>query len=294
MVESRCGLICSTCSFKESHGCGGCVETMGNPFHGQCRIAVCCQDKGLSHCGECDVIPCQDLYRYSYLDPEHGDKPQGARVTVCRKWAADSGVHKWDRVLLTCTAFATPLGEENTKIKERFLAMLGKPPAEAKVLFVPTAAITDEARYYARLCKEELLEMGFINANINEHDIDGSMTVAEAFAYDVLYIPGGNTRHLLDRVKETGFAGIIKKMVYANKLYVGVSAGSLIATPNIDKDDVMNPETQTAGLALVHAYLSVHATDETILRTDLPLPHIALTDRQALWVTYSGFEIIEG
>jgi len=264
---------------------------MGHPFHGQCSIAICCQDKGFSHCGECGGIPCPDLYRYSYLDPEHGDKPPGTRVANCRQWAKEAGIHRWERVLLTSAAFATPDGRENSKLKQKFLELLGKLPEDARVLFVPTAAITDGAKYYAGLCKEELLEMGFKEANIVEHELDGSLTEAEAMEFDILYIPGGNTRHLLNRIKETGFDRIIKKMVYANKVYVGVSAGSLIATPNIDKDDPLNPES--AGLALVHAYLSVHCTDETQL-TDLPLPHIALTDRQALWVTYSGFGIIEG
>lgn len=27
-------------------------------------------------------------YAYSYLDPEHGDKPPGARIAVLKEWAA--------------------------------------------------------------------------------------------------------------------------------------------------------------------------------------------------------------
>jgi hypothetical protein len=90
MIDSRCGLHCTGCKWKESHGCGGCIETQGHPFHGECPIATCCQNKGLTHCGECDILPCDKLYAYSYLDPEHGDKPQGARIAVCRQWAAES------------------------------------------------------------------------------------------------------------------------------------------------------------------------------------------------------------
>lgn len=86
-VQSRCGILCNGCTYKESHGCGGCIETNGHPFHGECPIAICCQSKGHNHCGECDIIPCEKLYQYSYLDPEHGDKPQGARVAICRTWA---------------------------------------------------------------------------------------------------------------------------------------------------------------------------------------------------------------
>lgn len=89
MVDSRCGLHCTSCTFRESCGCGGCIETMGHPFHGVCPIANCCQDKGFMHCGECPDIPCKQLYAYSYLDKAHGDHPPGARIEVCKKWARE-------------------------------------------------------------------------------------------------------------------------------------------------------------------------------------------------------------
>jgi peptidase E len=79
-------------------------------------------------------------------------------------------------------------------------------------------------------------------------------------------------------------------MVYSNKVYVGVSAGSIIATPNI----VEAYNKETSGLCLVNAYLSVHCPEGMEPRTDLPLPHIALTDNQALVVTYEGYKVING
>ena len=87
MIDSRCGLHCTDCQWKTSHGCGGCIETGGQPFHGTCPVAQCSIKKGLHHCGECALMPCETLYAYSYLDPEHGDNPPGARVQVCRAWA---------------------------------------------------------------------------------------------------------------------------------------------------------------------------------------------------------------
>ncbi|MCL1866631.1 MAG: DUF3795 domain-containing protein [Oscillospiraceae bacterium] len=82
--ESRCGLLCGECSFKESHNCGGCIETNGNPFHGECPVAVCCQNKDFTHCGECPDIPCELLTQYSY-DKEHGDG--GKRIEQCKEWS---------------------------------------------------------------------------------------------------------------------------------------------------------------------------------------------------------------
>lgn len=87
MIESRCGLLCKSCTFKQSHGCGGCIETNGHPFHGECPVAICAQDKGFAHCGECPEIPCQQLTAYSF-DPVHGDN--GGRIAVCKRWVSES------------------------------------------------------------------------------------------------------------------------------------------------------------------------------------------------------------
>lgn len=290
MIDSRCGLHCTGCGWKESHGCGGCIETMGQPFHGKCPIAICCQDKGLMHCGECDTIPCAKLYAYSYLDPEHGDKPQGARVEACRHWAVESGKQVWKNVLLTSAGFEDMDGNQKQNIVDCFQKMLVKPVNNAKVLFIPTAAIDDVAKEMVKKCRRELLHIGISLDNIFEHEIDGSLSENDAMRYDVIYFTGGNTGHLLQRIKETGFDTIIKKMVYANKVYIGVSAGSIIATPNIDGPF----DERTAGLCLINAYISVHCNDDAEARKDLPLPHIPLNDNQALAVACSGYNLIEG
>lgn len=86
-VQSRCGLLCDFCSFVESHSCKGCVKTDGNPFYGKCAIAQCCQDKGLSHCGQCEEMPCQALKDYSCGEGEHCDNPKGSRLEILRMWA---------------------------------------------------------------------------------------------------------------------------------------------------------------------------------------------------------------
>ncbi len=250
--------------------------------------------KDISHCGECDIIPCDKLYAYSYLDLEHGDKPQGARIEVCRRWAAESTKQVWKNVLLTDSGWYSSFEcfDENTvhkNIIRRFHDMLGKPAEQAKVLFVPTAANSNESRPAAGACFAELLSAGILPNNIRIYDIDGTLTLDEAMTYDVIYVTGGDTNHLLQRIKETGFDKIIKKMVYANKVYVGASAGSLIASPNIGKPY----DKDKAGLCLINAYLSFHCPQDTEARTDLPLPHIPLTGGQALAVSWAGYEMID-
>lgn len=82
MIESRCGICCSGCGYKESVGCTGCV-TMEKPFWGDCPVKVCCESKSLEHCGECADFPCETLHAFAY-DKEHGDN--GLRIEQCKNW----------------------------------------------------------------------------------------------------------------------------------------------------------------------------------------------------------------
>lgn len=82
MIESRCGVLCSACIYRESTGCVGCV-TMAKPFWGECLVKTCCEGKGLSHCGECSSFPCDVLTGYAY-EKEHGD--DGKRIAQCACW----------------------------------------------------------------------------------------------------------------------------------------------------------------------------------------------------------------
>lgn len=83
MIESRCGLCCSQCSYKEAVGCQGCLA-MESPFWGECCIIKdCCIQRGHEHCGECEIFPCDQLNAFAY-DQKQGD--QGTRIERCRIW----------------------------------------------------------------------------------------------------------------------------------------------------------------------------------------------------------------
>ena len=84
MIESRCGIVCSECGYKESTGCKGCVN-IDKPFWGEtCPVKSCCEGKELLHCGECETFPCELLISFAY-DEEQGDN--GMRIEQCRLWA---------------------------------------------------------------------------------------------------------------------------------------------------------------------------------------------------------------
>jgi len=83
MIESRCGILCSECSYMESMNCKGCV-LIERPFWGEsCPVKDCVEGKGMEHCGQCESFPCKTLHDFAYAENE-GDN--GKRIQQCRQW----------------------------------------------------------------------------------------------------------------------------------------------------------------------------------------------------------------
>ncbi len=218
---------------------------------------------------------------------------------------------KWENVLLTDMGFycpteiSNPVSFNRTPILrnqtrplnasiEKFAKMLNKPFCEAKVLFIPTAAQDDEGRFVADFLKDGLFWLGILPENLTIYDIDGSLTAEEAMIFDAIYFTGGWDSYLLNRVKQTGFDRIVKKMVYSNKVYIGQSAGTVLATPNIRGCFGGIDDKEYSGLCLINAYIDCHCDMKPELKhLALPLPHIMLHFNQAIAVCWDGYEIIE-
>lgn len=128
----------------------------------------------------------------------------------------------------------TSSGLDNKKVQNEFLKLLDGKSEKQKVLIIFGVKTKFEIDYFNESKKElidlEILKGNLIEANINEN-ISGKDFKED---FDVVYLCGGNTFHILDRLRKTGFDKLIKKLVEKNKVYVGVSAGSIIAGPNIE------------------------------------------------------------
>ncbi|MCC0707062.1 DUF3795 domain-containing protein [Clostridioides sp. ES-S-0190-01] len=85
MLESRCGILCCECKYKEDVNCAGCTN-IDKPFWSEeCPVKSCCENKNLTHCGLCDTFPCEILTQFAY-DKKQGD--DGKRISQCEKWAS--------------------------------------------------------------------------------------------------------------------------------------------------------------------------------------------------------------
>lgn len=85
MIESRCGILCSECEYKEQMNCNSCVN-INKPFWGSnCPVKSCCESKNIKCCGVCNDFPCELLKQFAY-DKEQGDN--GKRIEQCKKWGS--------------------------------------------------------------------------------------------------------------------------------------------------------------------------------------------------------------
>ena len=170
----------------------------------------------------------------------------------------------------------TSAGLETENIKNKFLELLPKNPQEIKALFIPTAAVSADAISVLPKCMNDLLKCDIRKENITVYDLHQIMSVDEFKRFDVIYICGGDTEYLLKRVNEDGFDKSLVEHVKNNGVFVGVSAGSIIATQNL-RDN----------LGLINCHLSVHcAKGDTAGPLNLSnCPNIRLTNNQTIHIT---------
>lgn len=183
------------------------------------------------------------------------------------------------RVLLTSA------GLETEEIKKYFMDMAGKDMPLIRALFIPTAAIDADAIEVLPKCMNDLLKCGILNENIRVYDLHTGMDIDELLQYNVVYLCGGNTRYLLERINETGFNKTLMEYIQADGLVIGVSAGSLIFSNNLSDN-----------LGLINTKMDVHCPEgEKRGKVHYPLKdNLRLTNTCALVVREfpDGLEII--
>jgi peptidase E len=182
------------------------------------------------------------------------------------------------KILLTSSGF------ETRRILEIFCGLFDKDLAEIKALFIPAAANNPDAVAVLPKCMNDLLKAGILSENIDVFDLHRNMEIGELSNYDVVYFTGGSSKYLLERINETGFNRTLDGYIGSGGVYVGVSAGSIVAANNL-------PD----GLKYINCTLSVHTSSGTksgIIDT-ADNPHIDLTDGNVILILDGVCEVME-
>jgi len=111
---------------------------------------------------------------------------------------------------------------------------------------------------------------------------------------DIIYVQGGNTFYLLKQMRKSGFDKIIRKLLRKGIVYIGVSAGSIVAGKTIETSNWKTNEDRFGlislkGLNLVNQNIFVHYKPEHMETIKQKSKRIKknlriLTDEQALFV----------
>jgi dipeptidase E len=200
--------------------------------------------------------------------------------------------------------FLTSDGLTTKSLETSFLQSLPTIPAQATIAFVTTAANPEKNRDYISMRQDQLQSLGVRKIYpVDVADGQNELHLKQLQAAHVIWIDGGNTMYLLDRFNAAGLSPLMREIV-KGKLYVGVSAGSIIATPTIaiasvepaDANDVGIKDLR--GFGLVDFEVSPHTPDLVPIRNiedyarKNQTPLYAFDDRTALRITDGKVEIL--
>lgn len=181
-----------------------------------------------------------------------------------------------------------------------------------KLVFIDTAAEVETGdKQWMRDDRQALVEIGFV---VTDYTISKKTKIElerDLAGYDAIYVSGGNTFYLLQQAQLSGFTEVIRDLVLKqSKTYIGTSAGSQIAGPDISPtillDEVsLAPELKGyAGFGLVNFCIfphwgSANFKEKYLNRrleqayTDQSVPLVVLTNSQYVWVRDNHMEIID-
>lgn len=174
----------------------------------------------------------------------------------------------------------TSAGFETAPILQCFLSLLEQPPQASKALWIPTAAIEDGHREVLPKCRNDLRKAGFPEENVTEYNLDRPMAPEELAAYGAVYFCGGSPQYLLERIHTAGFDGVLDGALERGLVYVGVSAGSIVAAQNLP-----------GGLGYLDRVLEVHC-DGRLPCGALPPGAVRLPNDQAVRIADGEARIV--
>ncbi|MDF7665268.1 Type 1 glutamine amidotransferase-like domain-containing protein [Bifidobacterium sp. ESL0745] len=127
-----------------------------------------------------------------------------------------------------------------------------------RIAYIPTADNKEMSRYLRPLVRWMLRASGF-----RVHLLEVARASYKEIRYilstcDIIWVGGGNSFFLLHELRRSGAADIIVQQVAKGKTYVGVSAGAVVAGPDIGYISEMDERSAAPSL---HDMTGLHLVD---------------------------------
>jgi len=164
----------------------------------------------------------------------------------------------------------TSAGITNKSIEKALSSLIQKKFEDTSIVFIPTASnvekgdkgwfINDLVKLQQLKFKQiEIADISAVPENIWRPKIEEA---------DVLFFEGGSTYHLMEWITKSGLANILPELL-KEKVYVGVSAGSIVTNPDLALKisqvvygEDLDKTEDIAGLKYVDFYFLPHLNSE--------------------------------
>ena len=174
-------------------------------------------------------------------------------------------------------------GFDNKNVADKFLKLVNKPVNEIKILFITTAAVEPDAVMILPACIEDLTKVCQIPIdNITIYDMHKLISREEIIKFDAIYMCGGNTEYLVERIDEIGFKELLDYYIENGGIYIGVSAGSTCGCGKFK-----------TGLDFLKNKLQVHCEKGSANGVINTNDTIYLTNNQAIYIDDNSMTIFE-
>lgn len=152
-------------------------------------------------------------------------------------------------------------------VLSKIASSLPNPPKEFSVAFIPTAADPYETSGWVKQDRDKLMELGFKVFDFDLKNKNGYEVMRILTTANIIFVAGGNTFYLLEQVKKSGFDKAVKILIGQGIIYIGSSAGSVIAGPSIEPmkcydDPLAETMDSLDALNLVDFVVLPHANQE--------------------------------
>ena len=193
---------------------------------------------------------------------------------------------------------------ESIELVKKFL---DKNTESKKILFIPTATNVDEYKKYIHLTQKVFEDFGYEVENFDVSIFSEEIAKEKLSEAKIVFISGGNTFYLLQELKRKNLTSYLKERIENGLLYIGESAGSVIAAPDIEYASIVDDKTLATelddytGLNLVDFYIVPHFEEEPFVegsrnmvelykdKLDLKL----INNKEAILVENNNFTIIK-
>jgi len=205
----------------------------------------------------------------------------------------------------------TSAGLANNSIIKALQELAIKPFSELKIAFIPTASNLEpgDKQDWFITDLEKLKELKFNSIDIVDISaLPKEIWLTRLKEVDIIYVEGGNTYHLMYWLNQSGLSELFPELL-KTKIYVGVSAGTMVVTPSILNSTAERPMVKEIGeivyddgLGFVNFMITPHINNSWFPKTTFqnleleskkyPHPIYALDDNSAIKVDGDKIEII--